>query len=286
MRRPSKIRLIVFTILLFSIATFAIIRYLIIDKSKRNGILKIVSSPVSSLFINGNAIDRPTPYENKFKPGVYTIKLIPRGEATSSASWEGKVIVYSNSMTYINRELGSSQKTSSGEIFTPVTMTSNPTKPNTGEIFIDTEPVGAIIKLDNDEKGVSPLLLSEVSKGSHELSVSLPGFFPKVKKINIDSGYRINASFKLSIDQSQKIEEPKATSSAKTKEQDLEIEILETEVGFLRVRKEPNVNSEEVARVNPGDTFIVIDEASGWLKIKYDGEKEGWVSKTYTKTLN
>ena len=286
MRRPNKIRLIVFTILLFSIATFAIIRYLIIDKTKRKGVLKIVSSPVSSLFINNNAIDRPTPYENKFQPGEYTIKLIPRGDATSSASWEGKVMVYSNSVTYINRELGSSQKTSSGEMFTPIPMKNNPTKPNTGEISVDTEPIGAIIRLDNDEKGVSPLLLSEVSKGTHELSVSLPGFFPKIKKINIETSYRVNVSFKLAIDQSQKIEEPKATPSAKTKEQDLEIEILETEVGFLRVRKEPNVNSEEVGRVNPSDIFRIIDEASGWLKINYEPNKEGWVLKSYTKTVD
>ena len=178
-----KIKLIVFTILLFSIVTFAIIRYLIIDKSKRMGELRIVSSPIASLFINNNPIDRPTPYNSKFKPGEYSIKLIPRGDATSSASWEGKVMVYSNTVTYINRELGSTQKTSSGEILIPTEMKNRPTKQNTGEINIETEPIGAIIKLDNDEKGVSPLLLSEVSKGAHEISVSLPGYFPKIKKI-------------------------------------------------------------------------------------------------------
>ena len=281
-----KIKLIVFTILLFSIVTFAIIRYLIVDKSRRMGELKIISSPVSSIFINNAAIDRPTPYNSKFKPGEYLINLIPRGDATSSASWEGKVMVYSNTVSYINRELGSSQKTSSGEILIPIEMKNRPTKANTGEIFIETEPIGAIIKLDNDEKGVSPLLLSEVSKGAHEISISLPGYFPKIKKINIETGYKINAIFKLAVDQSQILEEDIASKSAETKPQEKEIEITETEVGFLRVRAEPNVNSEEVGRVNPGDIFKIIEEASGWIKINYEPNKEGWVSKTYTKVLN
>ena len=153
-------------------------------------------------------------------------------------------------------------------------------------VYIETEPIGAIIKLDNDEKGVSPLLLSEVSKGAHEISISLPGYFPKIKKINIETGYRINAIFKLAIDQSQILEEDIASKSAEIEVQENEIEIIETEVGFLRVRQEPNVNSEEVGRVNPGDIFKILEEASGWIKINYEPSKEGWVSKTYTKAVN
>lgn len=286
MRNQNRVKLVIFTIILFSIITFAVIRYLIIDKSKRMGELRIVSSPVASLFINNNPIDRPTPYNSKYKPGEYSIKLIPRGDATSSASWEGKVMIYSNTVTYINRELGSSQKTSSGEILIPTAMKNRPTKQNTGEINIETEPIGAIIKLDNDEKGVSPLLLSEVSKGVHEISVSLPGYFPKIKKINIETGYRINVLFKLAIDQSQVLEEENASKSAELKKEVNEIEITQTEVGFLRVRQEPNVNAEEVGRVNPGDIFKIIEEAAGWIKINYESNKEGWVSKTYTKSIN
>lgn len=281
-----KIKLVIFTIILFSIITFAVVRYLIIEKTKRMGELKIISSPIASIFINNAAIDRPTPYSSRFKPGEYTIKLIPRGDASSSASWEGKVMVYSNSVSYINRELGSSQKTSSGEILIPIEMKNRPTKANSGEISIETEPIGAIIKLDNDEKGVSPLLLSEVSKGAHEISISLPGYFPKIKKINIETGYRINALFKLAVDQSQILEEEVASKSADLKKEVNEIEITETEVGFLRVRFEPNVNAEEVGRVNPGDIFKIIEEASGWIKINYEPNKEGWVSKTYTKSVN
>jgi len=286
MRKPNKIRLVVFTILLFSIITFAIIRYLILDNSKQEGTIKIISSPLASLFINSNPIDRPTPFEGKLKPGEYTIKLIPQGDATSSASWESKVNIYSNSLTYINRELGSSQLTSSGEILTSTPMKNKPSEPDTGEVYIETEPTGAIVKLDNDEKGVGPLLLSGVSKGSHELSITLPGFFPKTRKINIDTGYRVSAKYKLAVDQSQKTIENEASGSADIKETQKEIEITETETGFLRVREEPTVSSDEIGRVEPGNKFIVLDEAARWVKIEYEQGSEGWVSSTYTKEVN
>ncbi|MEX1052611.1 MAG: PEGA domain-containing protein [Patescibacteria group bacterium] len=283
MRKPNKLRLIVFSILLFSIISFVIIRYLILDNSKQQGTIKIISSPIASLFINNNAIDRPTPFEGKLDPGEYTIKLIPQGDATASATWEGKINIYSNSLTYISRELGSSILTSSGEILTSTPMKSKPTVKNTGEISIETDPVGAIIKLDNDEKGVGPLLLSNIPKGSHELTITLPGYFPKTQKINIDAGYRVSATFKLAVDQSQKLIENEATESAEIEELQREIEITETEVGFLRVREEPTVNSDEVGRVDPGDKFLVIDEADGWVKIEFEPNNQGWISSTYVK---
>lgn len=284
MRQVSKIRLIIFTILLFSIVTFVVIRYLIIDKSKREGVLTIVSSPTASIFVNNEAINRSTPFEEKLKPGEYLIKLIPQGEATASATWEDKVSIYSNSKTYINRELGSSKITSSGEILTSTFMKEKPEKSNLGEILIKTDPVGAIIKLDNDEKGVAPLLLSGVLKGTHELSILLPGFFPRIKKINVDTGYRVNASFKLAVDQSQKYVS-QASESASIEKSIKEIEIVDTEIGFLRVRQKPSVNSDEIGRVNPGDKFTIIEEVSGWTKIEHEPNKKGWVSKTYIKEI-
>ena len=57
---------------------------------------------------------------------------------------------------------------------------------NTGEIEVETEPTGAIVYLDNDDKGVAPLILTDVPSGTHELSVFLPGFSRRTQKINID----------------------------------------------------------------------------------------------------
>jgi len=51
-----------------------------------------------------------------------------------------------------------------------------------GEIYIETEPTGALVYLDNEEKGVAPLILADVPSGIHELSVFLPGFLRRTQK--------------------------------------------------------------------------------------------------------
>ncbi|PIS15944.1 hypothetical protein COT62_00975 [Candidatus Roizmanbacteria bacterium CG09_land_8_20_14_0_10_41_9] len=280
-----KNKLLLLTVLVAIFAGFIFFRFFFMDQRDASGKLRIASSPEAGVFIN-NVNAGKTPFENKYKPGEYLLKLIPEGTATDTASWNGKVQIYKNTLTYVNRELGSSDITSAGEIFTTTKMKEAPKNANFGEIYVETDPQGAIISLDNDEKGVAPLILSDVLKGDHELSISMPGFFRRTQKINVDPAYRVNAYFKLAIDQSQKKPEEKkkeATESAKTKK--TTITIKDNELGFLRVREEPTVTATEAAQVKPGEKFEVLEEENNWYKINYEEGKMGWVSGEYvTKT--
>jgi hypothetical protein len=274
------------TILLVMFLIFLGIRYFFLDLSKREGRIRIISSPTASIFINNKAVGRSTPFEEKINPGEYLVKLIPEGEATSTASWQDKIKVYSKSVTYIERDLGFSEITSSGVILYSTPIKSIAKKKNYGEIYVESDPAGVIIKLDNDEKGFAPMLIIDVLKGTHELTAMLPGFFSKSIKINVDSGYRVTASFKLAVDQSQKTDKKKeSTKSAEiqTTEEGLKVEISDTETGYLRVRKDPSLYSEELFRVNPGDIFKVLEEKNGWYKIEYEKDKQGWISSQYAK---
>lgn len=47
------------------------------------------------------------------------------------------------------------------------------------------------------------------------------------------------------------------------------------------MRASASVNSEEVAQVNPGQTFTALDSQSNWYKIEYETGKQGWVSANY-----
>ena len=71
---------------------------------------------------------------------------------------------------------------------------------------------------------------------------------------------------------------PIATSSAS-------ILILNTPTGFLRVRENNSINSSEIAKVMPGESYELISEKEGWFEIKLSspaGEgKIGWVSSLY-----
>lgn len=283
-----KKKLVFLVVLLVLFGLFVLFRYVILSQQDVYGGIRITSSPEASVFINNVAVGK-TPYDDhKKKVGDYILKLIPDSTATDTASWQGKIQIYKNSLTYVNRELGTSDITSAGEIFTVTKMDKPPQNSGYGEISVDTEPQGAIVYLDNDEKGVAPLVLADVLRGDHELSVNLPGFLRRTEKANVNGGYRMNASFKLAIDQNQAGISPtpsqkSASTSAQTTEGKTLVVIKDTPTGFLRVRSEPSIDATESAQVKPGDSFDLLDEQDGWYKINYSATENGWVYSEYAE---
>jgi hypothetical protein len=289
----SKLSLLLILVLLFVV--FVAVRFFIFDKQNEYGKMKIISSPTASVFLNSTFIGK-TPYEDKYKVGEYLLKLIPETTATDTASWNGKINIYKNALTYVNRELGSSDIASAGEIFTTIKMTKKPSNSQSGEIYVETEPQGAIVTLDGDEKGVAPALMENVIRGDHELSVFMPGFFRRTQKINVDSGYRVNAAFKLAIDQSssfakESVDKTKTASSSGTVINKTYVKIKDNPQGWLRVRVDGSIDASESAKVKPGEKYEFLDEKTGWFKIKFNGSQiglvegnfdEGWVSSEYS----
>lgn len=281
-----KGKLILLAVLIVLFFGYVTVRYFFLDVKNQFGRVKIISSPSTSVFIN-NVETGKTPYEAQLRVGEAIVKLIPQGVATATATWQGKIKIYKNTLTYVNRELGTSDITSAGEIFTAVRMEKKPQNPDIGEISIDTDPQGAIVSLDNDEKGIAPVLLSGLPKGQHEISVFMPGFFRRTQKINIEPGFRVIAEFKLAIDENQKREEDlrrekQASESAKIKVKEF-VKIKETPTGFLRVRVEPSVSASEAAQVKPGERFEMLEEQNGWYKIVYERDKTGWIFSQYAE---
>lgn len=288
----SKLSLLLILVLLF--IAFVAVRFFIFDKQNETGKMKIISSPTASVFLNSTFIGK-TPFEDKYKVGEYLLKLIPDSTATDTASWNGKINIYKNALTYVNRELGSSDIASAGEIFTTVKMTKKPANSESGEIYVETEPQGAIVTLDSDEKGVAPAVMENVTRGDHELSVFMPGFFRRTQKVNVDPGFRVNAYFKLAIDQSSSFakesdDKTKTASTSATVDKTY-VKIKDNPQGWLRVRVDGSINASESAKVKPGEKYELLDEKTGWFKIKFNGSQiglvegsfdEGWVSSEYS----
>lgn len=280
----GKLSLLLILVLLF--VGFVAVRFFILDKQNEYGKMKIVSSPTASIFLNSTFIGK-TPFEDKYKVGEYLLKLIPETTATDTASWNGKINIYKNALTYVNRELGSSDIASAGEIFTTVKMTKKPSNSETGEIYVETEPQGAIVTLDSDEKGVAPALMENVSRGDHELSVFMPGFFRRTQKVNVDPGYRVNAYFKLAIDQSSSFakesdDKTKTASNSGSITSKTYVKIRDNPQGWLRVRIDGAIDASESAKVKPGEKYELLDEKTGWFKIKYNDNKDGLVEGEFT----
>lgn len=297
----KKLLIVIGLVIIFIVVIF--IRFFWIDRQNASGRIKILSSPAATIFINDVAIGK-TPFEiSNQKVGEYSIKLIPDEADKNTVSWEGKIPVYKNTLTYVSRELGTSELTSAGEILTVVPMEEKPDG-NNGEVLIETDPPGAIIYLDNDEKGIAPLKLDNVPAGDHELAVYMPGFFRRALKIKVEKGYQVKASFKLALDQTHKSLESEleavrkqASAEAQQKEESEDeetteettesttIEILDTEVGYLNVRSEASVNGDIVTTVNPGEQYEYTDEENGWYYITVEDGSVGWVSGDYVEVV-
>lgn len=278
-----KKKLIILFLLGFAFAVIIIFREIIFQDSY--GRLKVSSSPTSSVFLDNLTIGK-VPFEQKIKEGEYLLKLIPESPATDTATWQGKIRIHKNSLTFVERELGSTDINSAGVVLT--IMKTDSAAPNTGEIEVIADPAGSIVYLDNDEKGITPLKISGIVKGEHELSVYSPGFFRRTQKINVESSYKDIAEFKLAVDPSHKRvedikKEKKASDSAVLKK--TFVVVRETETGFLRVRSEPSLSASEAAQVKPKDKFELLEESSGWYKISYEQDKVGWVYGQYAQKV-
>ncbi|MFH1522565.1 MAG: pilus assembly protein PilM [Patescibacteria group bacterium] len=59
--------------------------------------------------------------------------------------------------------------------------------------------------------------------------------------------------------------------------------IKETPTGWLNVRQGPNVSFPIIAKVNPGERYILLEENNGWANIKLSEDEEGWVFDMYTE---
>lgn len=247
--------------------------------------LKVTSTPTASIFLDGRMIGR-TPFEDKMEQGEYTVKLIPEGVVDNVISWQGKVKLSHSLLTYINRELGSSELTSAGEV-----LTLEKTSARLPEITIHTTPEGALVKLDNVDRGAASLELKGIEPGDHTLDVSAPGFIGRTIKIRTTGGYRLLAYIQLALGKEKVASESLETTAKPTLPVKKEttgkttVKILDTPTSFLRVRSSASTISDEIGRVKPDETFTLLEEKDGWYKIMYKDTTEGWISSRYAEKI-
>jgi hypothetical protein len=275
--------ILLFIVLAAFVLLFFGIRFLISNRQQQGKAgLKVVSNPGASLFLDSRFLGR-TPYEEKVEPGEYYLKLIPESTATTTASWQDKVILQPNILTVVNRELGSTDLKSAGEIVSLEKLSGKET-----EISVITNPSGASVKIDGQDKGSAPLLLRNIEPGDHEIAVLSTGFINRSIKVKAVSGYKliVNIQIALAGDAPPAISPAVSGQPQTTPEEGQKmVQILDTPTGWLRVRSEPSTSASEAGKVNPGEKFPVIEEKTGWYKIKMTDGSEGWISGRYAEKV-
>lgn len=245
--------------------------------------LKVLSVPVASIFLNDKLIGK-TPFDDKYAVGEYILKLMPEGISDKAISWQGKITLNPSVLTYVNRELGTSELTSAGEILILEKISDSQAR-----LTVISQPDGATVILDGQEKGITPLNSLEVTAGEHEVAVTSPGFTARTVRISAVSGYKLLANIQLTLAPGQEVPATgAATPTVPAKDKQVSkpyILIKDTPTGFLRVRVAPSLSATEAAQVKPGEKYPYVEEKGGWFQITYETGKNGWVSASYAEKV-
>jgi hypothetical protein len=63
------------------------------------------------------------------------------------------------------------------------------------------------------------------------------------------------------------------------------VEIRDTETGSLNVRDCPSTGCDQIGQVVPGEKFVKLEQDGNWYKIKFQGDKQGWVYGKYVRDI-
>ena len=282
----KKLLLFLVPIILALTVFFLILFFISRTQGKGKGALQVTTIPQKSqVFLNGKLIGTTPLCEcdanDLIESGSYTIRVEPTD--TTLPAFEEKITIAPNVLTVVDRTFGK-DLSSEGRI-----MTLTPTNAkNTSELLITSFPSGASLLLDGNKVGETPLLLKNVTDSDHDIFLKKGGYREKNVRISTKKDYRLEATIFLGVDPTSLLSPtpalsptPSATPSAAVQK----VTILSTPTGFLRVRSEPSVNASEIGQVNPGESYELLEETQGWMKIKLK-EEEGWISSQYAEKEN
>lgn len=280
---------------------------------KKQAALQVMTMPKATVFLDGEHVGTTPYFDETLKPGDYTLKLVP--EDAQVQAWENKIKLSPGIMTVVSRELTDSPDLSSGYILSLEPLADK----KMVSLAVVTSPDGAVVSLDGEPKGFSPISIDDLTEGEHLLVVSSPGYAEKSMKPKLIAGHKLTATVQLAKlpdeeDKSEEEEEDKdkdeddeeaeeapaktsekktATSSASTVEDEMErpyVKIKDTPTGWLNVRSEPSTSGKEetvITKVDPGEVFAFIEKNdTGWYKIELDDGEEGWIAASYAELFD
>ncbi|MEA2056888.1 MAG: PEGA domain-containing protein [Patescibacteria group bacterium] len=302
----KKVAIILLVILLLVVAVGVFIFNPFKNKIKA-GLQVITDQTTTSLFLDGQYLDK-TPYINKqIQPGQYNLRIEP--EDSSLTAYETPITLKRGTITVVTWNLGRTLENSGGIIYE---LESGEDK-QTSEISFVSSPDGAIISFDDRENEFTPLVIKELEPGDHEFEASLPSYQSQKHAINLIKGMRLKATIKLAkaeieldeqANKKKEVQEKDASPSARQKKLnqtasesgDLE-EILKIkptdyfvqEQEVLRVRDNPTNTAEEIGLVKSNHYYKFLGNISNnWYQIEFTDNsneevKQGWVSGKYVQ---
>lgn len=235
--------------------------------TKEKAGVRVLSVPSEAIvFINNKEVGK-TPYQDEeLSDGEYLVKI-----QAGDGVWQGSVKLVAGTLTVVNRDLAKDTTSSAGEVLLlkkgkGVTLVSFPSESD--------------VEIDGKYYGKTPTTL-QINAGEHTFGLSKAGYLKRSIKAYIPERFNLTLSVDLAISEVDltNITTPPITQTAK-------VVVKNTPTGFLRVRDKPSVTGKEVGQVSPGDQLILLEELSGWDRVRLSNGTEGYVSKSYVDKLN
>ena len=238
--------------------------------------IRVEASKSAKVFLNNEEKGSSPFQDDTLKPGDYLVSL-KEETATDSAKilWEGYAPLNEGTLTIVIRDLADQQagssatkkETSSGEVIS--------LEKGNGAL-ITSSPSSAEVFVDGKLSGRTPLSLPDLTPGEHQFIVSRENFLKRSIRSKVINGLSLNLSVDLAVSEPDLTKLPAIPISSTQ-----EVTIKSTPTGFLRVRETPKANGKEIGQVKPKETYPLLEESSGWVRIRLKDSKEGWVSSSY-----
>lgn len=248
---------------------------------KGKGALQVTSNVAAKVLLNGKDIGI-TPLckceiTDRIDEGTYTIQLIPQD---NSDTFITKVQINKGVLTALDRTFLPGSFASSYTLLLEKNYSKN------ADLAIYSIPSEALVTLDGNDSGVTPFNLKNISPSEHEIELQKGGYGKKTIRLRTVPGYKLVVQALLgTLPSANEIlpgSEVSPTPTPTPVQKDT-VTILSTPTGFLRVRKEATINSDEIGRVKPNDILPLISEQSGWIEIQLPDGKSGWISSDFVK---
>lgn len=282
-------------------------------KSSKQGDLRVESNPTASVFLDNKHIGRTPIGESSYKvdAGEYTLKIVPESGSTQFASWQGKITIGANLLTYVKADMSESELSTAVDVLWLEKISGKKS-----EVSVTTMPDSATVILDDETKGMTPIIIPDVAPGNHTITITSQGFLTRTMKVQLTPGYRLVAALKLALTSITPVKDdvvasPSATASPSgtikpTQKTTPKVTptgtslineptkpyavILDTPTGYLNVRTGPVKTATKSGEVKPGEKYSyeqTEEDSAGttWYELKKDGTVLGWVSGQYVKNV-
>ncbi len=262
------------------------------DKDGSDNTLRIVSEPSGAKVIIDNSEVGTTPFTSSaISNGSYSLKLIYPGYETGDM----RINVQSEYVLNISAKLFPYPVVQEIKMFEGSNNLYNISIDNPN-VTADTQAWVKGIIYWNDTRGLNVQGVGmnkdrvfdyfiDYKGGIYDKDGNLLASQEDLKKLtNANRGAYLGTSSEATgiTEEARKALELLGDSGIKPVEEEI-AKIKTTPLGWLRVRKSPDLNGEELTKVNTGETYDVLEKASGWIKIKVSETLEGWVSDTYVE---